>query len=998
MHQVSEPFHQSMTQLGMPVTGGSSNLVLVSELFEEDSTVSFQRRIALERAYKVGATAVYFKRLQDTGKSDIAQVYIYDFTHGDRYDIVELHRNIWSSTDVRIYFVITKTEILVFNASKPLLQHEGNASPLGVKPFDVLAIVGEAKDKYDTYSSKSFDTGLFWERNKRDFGYKDTAYDKLITQLRAARKEFQESIKLDKKVANKLLVISILVKYLEERIDKDAQGNETRVFSRNLFYKKEYGLSTNFLEVIKKGRNTNNIYLLNLLHFLSEHFNGTIFNIEADARNKLLNCDLTPLVNFLSGEVDNKQYVFWRLYSFNYLPIELISSIYEEILESDKSSGVAYTPAYLVNFLIDECMPVDEPKSSFKVFDPACGSGIFLVSAFKRLVDWWRINHYTKTGEWIRPSKRELPEIKKLLVKNIHGVDIASEAVDLTIFSLSLTLCDMLSPKVIWEDLKFDNLSNSVTCSDFFVWAGNKSSVNYDLIIGNPPFIEYSKEQISRSITVSGTSERLEIPNNQVSLLFAVVAARMLNKQTGLLCLILPSGPLLYNNSSEVSVNFRNDLFSKYNIPQVIDFTFLSQYLFKNKGNEKNVAVAAFFIQNTSSRSDFIAHIIAKKLQVMSQRHYFEFDHYDFHYIQQKEIHSNKYIWKANLLGGGRLKHLIMRLSSLPKLESFLIDKKKKENWDYGTGFIKGKADSLVTAHDLATNKFVLAPYLTGKRAFDTKDFTEKGIARTYIINDIYFHRPRSRNKAIYDGPVLLIKKSIGHDSIPIYFSEDSIAFRFDIIGIHAPADKIDELKSIYDALNNNQLYRFFMLATSARSGVNRSTHTSNQDDVLKLPYSPNSEDLGLSYAESIVMSDTMHYWLDFLSKSANIRMLASVKRQHIQHFGSVFCTTLNTVFGTQEKGQHVLTSFYIGNLFTCVVFAFQQAQQLEVEEIENLHIAQSILKKDIYGSHSMQKITRYYDGDTIIMVKPVELRFWLGSIALRDADEVIQDLFNAGY
>jgi hypothetical protein len=42
--------------------------------------------------------------------------------------------------------------------------------------------------------------------------------------------------------------------------------------------------------------------------------------------------------------------------------------------------------------------------------------------------------------------------------------------------------------------------------------------------------------------------------------------------------------------------------------------------------------------------------------------------------------------------------------------------------------------------------------------------------------------------------------------------------------------------------------------------------------------------------------------------------------------------------------------------------------------------------------------VVKIYDGDLIYLIKPKELRYWLQSIALRDADESIVDLYNAGY
>ena len=96
---------------------------------------------------------------------------------------------------------------------------------------------------------------------------------------------------------------------------------------------------------------------------------------------------------------------------------------------------------------------------------------------------------------------RSYYELKQLLRDNIYGVDYVEEAVDLSIFSLSLTLCDMLSPKVIWENLRFDNLNNNIVSSDFFKWFSKDKEGTFDLIIGNPPFVEYgSNEKLINSL------------------------------------------------------------------------------------------------------------------------------------------------------------------------------------------------------------------------------------------------------------------------------------------------------------------------------------------------------------------------------------------------------------------------------------------------------------------------------------------------------------------
>lgn len=68
--------------------------------------------------------------------------------------------------------------------------------------------------------------------------------------------------------------------------------------------------------------------------------------------------------------------------------------------EDKQEKGLFYTPSHLTKLLIDECIPLKKYKElnlkNFKVLDPACGSGIFLVVAFKRLVQIWRLQNEMK--------------------------------------------------------------------------------------------------------------------------------------------------------------------------------------------------------------------------------------------------------------------------------------------------------------------------------------------------------------------------------------------------------------------------------------------------------------------------------------------------------------------------------------------------------------------------------------------------------------------------
>ncbi len=71
-----------------------------------------------------------------------------------------------------------------------------------------------------------------------------------------------------------------------------------------------------------------------------------------------------------------------------------IRALVEDKPEVKKAGGVKYTPAYIVEYIVQNTLaPLLEGKtpqeaSSLRVLDPACGSGSFLIVAYQHLLDW----------------------------------------------------------------------------------------------------------------------------------------------------------------------------------------------------------------------------------------------------------------------------------------------------------------------------------------------------------------------------------------------------------------------------------------------------------------------------------------------------------------------------------------------------------------------------------------------------------------------------------
>lgn len=1027
---MTEIFKQGLEQLEMLSSQGSiTGLVMnINDCLNEYEKIIFE-----EASTKYNANGIYFRRYPDNRPS-IAQIFIYDYSHKvfNETSAINIHKQVWNSGIVPLFYIFTKTDILIFNSTYGPFNCK--TQQLQYSLFDKIKLSKEIDDelskKQKEYSARLFDNGYFLEQGKykNDFDIKNSSYESLLIALKEIRRnilrisEFKEV----PNVAHKLLVMSILLKYLEER--RDEYGNN--VFGTDFFQK--FGNAHRFVDVFKtKGA------CLQLFDYLSnkDQYNGGIFCWSDENERKLLKeTDLTQFSIFLSGKLEkHSQISIWDKYDFNFIPIELISNIYEEFL--GKTQGVVYTPPFLVNFLINECMPLTQEAAilfqqnnySFKVIDPACGSGIFLVTAFKRLIQWWRI-----TNNFQKPNKDIL---KDILRRNIYGIDKDSNAVQLTYFSLCLSLCDMLSPKDLYpEKLHFDNLLNSNFIDvDFFKLIEDNQierREQYDLVIGNPPFGSfasgdlYSKYAVSIERKYVKRKERLKIPKNEISLLFVEQAAQHLLKKNGILCLILPSANFIYYSDSHV---FRKYFAQKYNIPQIIDFTHIARILFKaassNREGGADVATLALFAEKRKPTQDDILHLIIKRTKPIKEKIYFEIDKYDFNWVPKQQglgVRSiDRLIWKSNYLGGGRIFNLIERLSNISiKVEDFLVEKENNKKWIVGEGIKIGNSKRNIDNYTKETNrlevlqakstlesseqielialekKYAKAEYLIGKEYLKSEYLTKEGILpkEKEILTYKYYYKEWVRKPLLFQPPLMLIREVIDKDKLPIALIQKELAYSSQIIGIHCPPEEINELCQFYNMFHQySRIYAFFLLAKTGRSLVSKA-NSLLVEDIKSLPYF--NTEFNIYDIDKSIINDVLDYCSDFRSKGENSKVVRPITSKQLQEFGELYVTILNSAFTNLNKGKAIVTEsfvfypFYFGKVPTNPINS--------LTEIE--HLVQQLLEKEYsFANLRIIRVIRLYDENAIYLIKPNQLRYWLKSVAINDADETFYYLSQNG-
>ncbi|GAI81358.1 unnamed protein product, partial [marine sediment metagenome] len=89
---------------------------------------------------------------------------------------------------------------------------------------------------------------------------------------------------------------------------------------------------------------------------------------------------------------------------------------------------------------------------------------------------------------------------------------------------------------------------------------------------------------------------------------------------------------------------------------------------------------------------------------------------------------------------------------------------------------------------------------------------------------------------------------------------------------------------------------------------------------------------------------------------------------------------------------------------FICYPFAYgnpnkpKKMSELEKRQIEKGDLSCLINNQQDANILYKRIIKLYHQRDMVYLVKPKTLRYWLKSIALRDANEVFRDLVNSGY
>jgi len=622
-----------------------------------------------------------------------------------------------------------------------------------------------------------------------------------------------------------------------------------------------------------------------LFDALRSDFNGSLFG-DPFPIGSISETDVGYLQRLVAGEnLRTGQLSLFKLYDFSFIPVELISSIYEEFLGAEtemeaanygrhhlrkgrqRLQGAYYTPPRLAELTVDIATERWDTLLDKRCLDPACGSGIFLVILFVRMAEEWRRRNP-------KADTRERYEgLMSLLEKNIHGVDIQLTACLVTCFSLYLAFLDQMQPKeivelrdalerdtrkkllprILWEREKPRPKGGhfaTVREFDFFKLPADRE---FHLVIGNPPWVSRKSAPAAESWLFSknnayaqyvGWNEGQDAPtSNQLQTLFPTkeLACAFMWKaglhllHSGRICQVLPSRVFLSNNTDR----FQAVWLKRHRLETVwllADYRFI---LFPT-------AACPCFVgrYHPRDRTEALGNFefITPKVELLDPRQaVIPVMPEDQKVLSEGEIcvaaerGEAAAAWKKYYWGTPRDARLIERLAKFPRLSRIAksppkdadsIPSDRHRSWFKGQGF-RGATESTQKPNKVFWKETDLL--LTAKTSVTDLILLQENC---HPIGQLYKDKGLdcTRNALIYKAPLLLINKACKK----FLYSDFDVLFQDDFQSICAPRDEEQELLFL-TAVFASPLTQYLLFHTTANIGIERPIV--RVEEMLELPF-----------------------------------------------------------------------------------------------------------------------------------------------------------------
>ncbi|MFN8681307.1 class I SAM-dependent DNA methyltransferase [Paracoccus sp. P2] len=940
--------------------------------------------------------------------------------------IDELHRVLWNQGLMSLLLVLKEDELVAYSlVQRPFQRQEcQHGDPRLIMTLSLLSDALKLRELID-----STESGRFWFENDKYFNPDDRVDSVLLSNLLEAFRDIRGD--LGGEAAQALLMQTMFIAYLEDR----------KILKEVVFQEASNKACSSLAEMLEADSPA---YFEALFVWLRSAFNGNLFNAPCafetgDATPpKLAVRHLRTLARFRHGreEIASGQLRLWG-YDFRYMSIGLISAVYDRFLkeEAEKKSadGAYYTPMFLADVVVNQLWDdlSNEQRAKGVFCDPACGSGIFLVRLFQRLVA-----HHCRIKNKRHASWNEL----KSIARRLHGGDINPSAVRVAAFSLYIALLEQSNPPDLPALLKAGKLLPSLygdtllPASDFFKLV---DAPKFDAVIGNPPWKGRSGQVTTAQIWAKANG----YPNPAKDIAWGFVwKALKVVKPDGLVAFLLPAMGILHNTSQEAQ-DARRRLLRDARVRRIVNLSDLCFQLFD--GAQRPTAFVLYAPAQGDQPTYRFEYWVPKADLNLRLKRLMTLSRADRLQFRSDLVGEDPTLFKRRLWTRGPEETLLQYLRTIPALNTFIKEYKdvskanatvdRAKDWVIGQGFKPAQEYRLDDPdYDVTTSEVVtLFPFLNA-RAF-------RSIALPTIEADPWstsiVHRAGFAEGFI--GPHILIpqgvERSIGR--VRAAYCEQSLVFHHSIQAIAFPEQEKRAAK-VMTAVLNSSLAAWVYFHETANLGTDRAKV--HQGELLKLPFdaavnmpdparaavaeekiiqlidrevakadeslSIQSDALdeidhlvfdyyGLNAHEIALIEDTFRYIIPAMQprRSAGLQKIwANSRYEHRSAYAATLREALAPCFRQPIQASLAAKSADVAVLrLTIASEGDEYGEEVSPEVGQFLQSIQANLPVRLPGNVQLVPDLRFVIGSDMYLVKPMQLRHWLRSTALADAEQI---------
>lgn len=769
-------------------------------------------------AYNAGVDGIYvFRTGSEKDPTFSVKPVVYVAEAQTPEEARKIHRKLWNLGQAPFLIVVLPTEVRVYTG----FDYSQNDDGIGTVEPPVPLDRGNILDRLGDFCAEAINNGQIWDRRSQHLKPERRIDRRLLNNLKALGQFLREQMGLLSHVAHALIGKYVYIRYLRDRgILSDRWLEEHNIDIKSVL-----------------GRNATVDSLRRLCAILEGRFNGGIFPLDFDSDDAPTDEHVEWVASIFNGDEPlsggGRQLSLpdFQVYDFAYIPIELLSSIYEQFLHAEGKGqrvGAYYTPEYLADYLISEISSVKPLREEMKILDPSCGSGVFLVLIYARLIE-------IRIAQAESSSTLPLSELLKLLTY-IYGIEREADACYVTEFSLILMLLHYADVSEFLHDehFKLPSLHNEhIFQSDFFddssrVWT---QKMQFDWVIGNPPWIaaDATNEPLA-ALWIEGHNKQQPVDNKSVAEAFSWRVLNLLSSE-GYAALILPAS-LLYNIDAW---RYRQSFFEQCEVRRMTNFSNLRRELFEGRATQP--AVTLIYRRTLAEQEkSYIEHYgpfaINQITESYSRLWTITINEHEYQSVSPYEAASGDIAtWKLALWGSHRDKRAIARLRKL-----FPLTLGQLQEQNYAWHLAEGSQLRHETAG--ATEGLEYIAELVGKKQLDTNALNRSH--RFFSIPDEALKdispeecniRSRGGKKGLdVSYPPHIVMNAGWKYSI---FSDKYFVIKPRQIGLSAPWADADRLRALSVFLSSG-LVKYYMFFQASQWGIERDVIT--LDSVKSIP------------------------------------------------------------------------------------------------------------------------------------------------------------------